>query len=173
MIEIKCKGCGEWIPLSRLDVVEGGIVARRRKFICPICRTTLYEETPSFQDWFAEELTAHKDHVRFNNDPFSRFPRWGTAEIGLEDLESVEVVCRSCKTWIPYRQLRVSHEPSRHTGYIRTYHCPLCGAWVGSSHGPDPAYGIAAQDFPDLVVRAVREGQGWARLMASEARAER
>jgi hypothetical protein len=165
-IEIKCGGCGEWIPIPRLEVAEGGIVALCRKYMCPVCRTVLYEESPSFRDWLAEELAAGKDNVRVNDDPFSRFPRWGTAEIGLEDLEGVEVMCRSCKTWIPYRQLRVSHEPSRHTGYIQTYHCPLCGAQVGSSHGPDPAYGIAAQDFPDLVVRAVREGQGWARLMA-------
>jgi len=142
MIEIKCKGCGEWIPLSQLDVVEGGIVALRRKFVCPICRATLYEEVPPFQDWVAEELAVRKDHVRINNDPFSRFPPWGTAEIGREDLDRVEVKCHGCRAWVPYKRLKKHMANNRHMGWMQTFHCPHCGVQVGASHGPDLAYGV-------------------------------
>jgi hypothetical protein len=164
MKEIRCKGCGEWIPLSRLVVVEGGIVARRRKFICPICLATVYEETPSFQDWLDEELTAGKDYVRINHDPFARFPRWGTAEIGPDDLDHVEVMCPGCKAWVPWRNLESSVSTSPTVGWVRVFRCPQCGKQLGSSHGADPAYGVPSRHFQDEVVEAVREGRGWARL---------
>jgi hypothetical protein len=166
MIEIKCGGCGEWIPIPRLEVAEGGIVALCRKYMCPVCRTVLYEESPSFRDWLAEELAAGKDNVRVNDDPFSRFPPWGTAEIGREDLDMVEVMCHRCRMWVPYKRLKKHMANNRHMGWMQTFHCPHCGVQVGASHGPDPAYGVQSQDFPDLVVRAVREGRGWARLMS-------
>jgi len=169
MKEIWCKGCGEWIPLLRLVVVEGGIVARRRKFICPICRTTLYEETPSFEDWFAEELTAGKDGVRINHDAFPAFPRWGKADLDRSRLEEVEVVCHNCKRWNRWHSLKREFAISSSVGWRRTYHCPNCGTQLGSSHGGDPGYSIAPADFEELVLEAVREGRGWARLM-SEAR---
>jgi ribosomal protein S27E len=168
-IEIKCGGCGEWIPIPRLEVTEGGIVALCRKYMCPVCRTVLYEESPSFRDWLAEELAAGKDNVRVNDDPFSRFPPWGTAEIGLEDLQRVEVICYRCKRWIPYPRLKTEYTTSISVGWRLTYHCPNCGTQLGSSHGGDPSYNIAPADFEDLVLEAVREGRGWARLM-SEAR---
>ncbi len=164
MIEIKCKGCGEWIPLSQLDVMEGGIVALRRKFMCPICRATLYEEVPPFQDWVAEELTAGKDYVRINHDPFALFPRWGTAEIGPDDLDRVEVMCPGCKAWVPWGNLERSRSTSPSVGWVQVFCCPQCGKQLGSSHGPDLVYGIHSRYFEADVIEAVRKGQGWARL---------
>ncbi|WP_299286258.1 hypothetical protein [Thermoflexus sp.] len=173
MKEIRCKGCGEWIPLSRLDVVEGGIVARRRKFMCPICRTTLYEENPSFEDWFAEELTAGKDGFRINCDTFPAFPRWGKADLDRSHLEEVEVVCHNCKRWNRWHSLKREFTISSSVGWRRIYHCPNCHAQLGQDHGGDPSYNVAPSDFAEQVLKAVREGQGWARPMAPEARTER
>ena len=163
-IEVKCKGCGEWIPLDKMLVFESGIYGTERTYECPICKTEFYKENPPLRDILDEALLLKKPWVRVVVDPFSTFPRWGTAEIKLEDLERVDVMCHGCKTWVPYRSLKREYTSSRYMGWVMTYHCPRCGTQVGGSHGPDPAYEIPSKYFDDIVMEAVRNGHGWARL---------
>jgi hypothetical protein len=167
--EVKCPGCGEWVPVDRLAKEKLGLVATRTRYSCPICSHVIYEESPLFTDLVSEAILLKKDWVRLNDDALSAFPRWGKAEVGSEDLQRVEVICYRCKRWIPYPRLKTEYTTSISVGWRLTYHCPNCGTQLGSSHGRDPSYNIAPADFEDLVLEAVREGRGWARLM-SEAR---
>jgi hypothetical protein len=163
MKEIRCSGCGEWVPIPALRVERAGLVAVSVRYHCPICSQLIYEESPSFEDRFAEDLLVGKDWVRVNPDALAQFPRWGKADLDRSQLGEVEVICHRCKRWTRFDQLRSEYTTSPSVSWRRTYHCPHCGAQVGSGHGGDPSYNIAPADFPELVLEAVANGSGWAR----------
>jgi len=83
-------------------------------------------------------------------------------------LEKVEVFCHRCHSWHPFRKLVTDFTTSPHVGWRKTYHCPQCYQQVGSSHGPDPAYGITSAYFEETILDALDRQEAWVRIRVEE-----
>jgi hypothetical protein len=79
-------------------------------------------------------------------------------------LRRIEVYCRGCGQWIPYRRLERDQHQSPYTSWIIAFHCPRCYHHIATSHGADPGYGIESSYFEERIMAALESGGDWVRL---------
>jgi hypothetical protein len=79
-------------------------------------------------------------------------------------LRRVEVYCRGCGQWIPYRRLERDQHQSPYTSWITAFHCPHCYHHIATSHGADPGYGVESSYFEERIIAALERGAEWVRL---------